>query len=338
MIPWKESEHVGQTRLSEYLVERGFRKIQGTLDEEVFQRGSFFGNLLSFNMSKVRTRVRVYRKGDFLVAKYSVNSFGQSFSEEDMAFLDLECQEIESVALGNERVPPEIWEDYEESAKGSWLRVLKMIAVPIVIVATISAISGARSGSFEKTPPPGTDSSVHSLSDRPAVYLVPLDGFPEPLAQDLASWLSQDTGLFVKAMPASAMDFAYYNQFRDQYVAESFHHGMEEVSAMLPERTDRTAVIFITDKDIYLESANFRFVFSAHWDERLSLIGTGRYGSVDEKNPQNSEVFMVRTLKLLKRAIGLQYFEYERVSDPDRIMFSPITGIPALDRINLGEW
>lgn len=340
LIPWKESGDAGVARVTEYLSERGFRRKGFKGDQEIFQRGSILGNLTSFNMRNILTNVYLYRKGDFLVAKYNITGFGQAFSENDIAFFNLECSELESVGLGGERVPTEIWEDYEESARGGWGKLLRTLALPLLVVAIVGGTALTKSGSFgrEGIPLPSGDSSTHVTSGSPAVYLVPFDGFPEMMAQNLASWLSQDTGVFVKAMPAAAMDFAHFNEFRNQHAAESFYEGMRAVAKRLPERTEKTAVIFITDKDIYLESANFRFVFSSHWDGRLSIVGTGRYGTAGTEMDNGNDTFEVRTLKLLKRTIGLQYFEYGRASDPDRIMYSPIAGIPDIDRIDLTKW
>ncbi|MCC5851103.1 MAG: hypothetical protein JJU29_23685 [Verrucomicrobia bacterium] len=339
LIPWKDCAYDGQSRVTEYLRERGFVKTNEDNDQEIFQRGNLLGNLTSFDMRKIKTCVRLYRKGDFLVVKYIISAFGQFFSEDDVAFFDLECKEIEAVALGTERVPPEIWEDYEEFVKNGWIKFLKGLTIPMLLLAFVAGGRAILSGSFEneKIPQPSGDSS-YVASDSPAVYLIPFEGFPEMMAQELASWLSRDLGVFVKAMPAAAMDFAHFNAIRNQYVVESFYEGMWEISSRLPERTERTAIIFLTDQDLYVESANFRFVLSSHWGERLSIVGTGRYGRANEAAHDHSQRFQIRTLKLLKRTIGLQYFGYERASDPESLMYSPVSEISDLDRMDLSKW
>lgn len=337
LIPWKDSGDSGRARIVEYLGERNFVRKGLDKNQEVFQRGSILGNLVAFNMMRVKTVVRLYRKGDYLVVKYKVTSFGQAFTADDCSFFELECQSIEAVGMGMEKVPDELWEHFEEVARGGWFSVLKAGVTPLLIVALVIGFSVLRSGGAGSDKVPEPSGQQLDQSGFPAVYLVPFDGFPEPMAQWLASWLSQDTGVYVKAIPAAAMDFAYYNEFRDQFAAESFYEGMQRVIADLPERTEETTVIFITDKDIYLETANFRFVFSSHW-KNLSLVGTGRYGDANSAHDTGSDVFKVRTLKLLKRSIGMHVFNYPRSSDPERVMFAPITGIPVLDRIDLEKW
>ena len=273
--------------------------------------------------------------------KYLVSNFMQSFSENDLAFFNLECQELASIAETGEAIAPEIWDEFGRTGdKSAWLHYARVGAIAAVFPLLFGIFGYVTRNSAEQLWPTASQQSSGTFSEESdvAVYLVPFEGFPEELANRLAIWLSQDLDLNVKSTPAASVDFAFYDHNRGQHVAESFYTGMVNVAGRLPERARMTAVIFLTEKDIYLQNANARFVFSSHWDQRLSLVATGRIIQGDLHSGGGDRLFNERILKLLKRTIGIQYFEHARSTDQRSLMYGPIMGTPDLDRIDLGQW
>jgi predicted Zn-dependent protease len=343
LIPWEEAGDEGMARAKAYLLNRGFT-VSPTLNGPwEAHRGNLWRNVVTADMKKIRLTVRIYRKGEFLVIKYFICTFMQQFSEAEAEFFELEMAECASFAAKNEPLPAGLWEEHQDSrsinVRGCLFGLGWAIFVSVIIGLVIRFVAGYGLPTAPAPwPAPSQTATEQAQRSGVDVYLVPLEGFPEPLANDLANWLRQDTGLNIKCTPAASCDYAVLTPLRSQYIAESFYDGMNRTAARLPERSRQTAVIFLTEKDIYLESANLRFVFATHRDPRMSLVATGRFAPTGVSRPADLRLFNERTLKLLKRAIGQQYYGYSRSSDPDSLMYSPLMGVPDLDAIRLDTW
>ncbi len=343
VIPWAEAGEAGMNRAKAYLLSRGFEAVPTMHGIWEARRGSVWRNLVTFDVKKIRLTGRVYRKGDFLVIKFFICTFMQQFTDAEVEYFELEMAECASIATKNEPLPPGAWEEHNDSksfnTKGFLCGLGWSIFVAVIIGLVIRLVGTyGLDRAPEPWPVPNQTAAAPAEFSTVEVYLVPFDGFPEPLANELANWLSKDLNLNVKCTPAAACDFAQPNLLRDQYVADSFYQGMAAIAARLPERSRDTAVIFLTEKDIYLANTNLRFVFSVHWDKHLSLVATGRYAPIHRETPPNNRLFNERTLKLLKRTIGVQFYGYPRSSNPESLMYSPLMSIPDLDNLDIQQW
>ena len=75
-------------------------------------------------------------------------------------------------------------------------------------------------------------------------------------------------------------------------------------------------------------------MFAMHWGNGISVVANARMipsGFMPEA--QARKLYGERLLKMIKRAIGMQYYGYKRSSDPASVMFSPILGVGDLDRM-----
>ena len=168
------------------------------------------------------------------------------------------------------------------------------------------------------------------------VYLIPFDGFPEPIADKLANILSQELGIHIKAMLSVPIGHhAVFNEKRKQYVAESLTEPIVNVMKQLHDKQDKTAYIALLNNDMCPNDSGLNYVFSSHFTGRVSIIATGRlmpYGVLDKNKA--AKIYGLRLLKLVKRTIGQQYFGLPRSDRKDSLMFSPLMSTDDLDRIS----
>jgi predicted Zn-dependent protease len=172
--------------------------------------------------------------------------------------------------------------------------------------------------------------------DAVAVYLVPLDDFPEALSSTLARSLQQSMGFRVKAslrLPPLRIDTL---PGTNQLGAEILLQEAARASARLPEATPATYRVFLTLRDINLASANFRFVFSSHNKSlNCSVVSLARMLEYVNGKPSLGNLSTLRLLKMTKRAIGEMYLGWTRSTDPNDVMYSPLMSLQDLDRIGL---
>lgn len=163
-----------------------------------------------------------------------------------------------------------------------------------------------------------------------AVYLVPLDDFPEGLASRFATLLQEELGIEVKSsmrlpplqvapMPGSG-----------QAPAEELLLRGTEASRHLPGLVPSTYRVLLTLRDINAQSGRFRFQFSMHHPElNASVVSMARL--MDEAEP--SERSAQRMYKLVKRAVGELHLGWRRSTDSRDLMYAPLMHVGDIDRI-----
>lgn len=170
------------------------------------------------------------------------------------------------------------------------------------------------------------------------VYLVPLNDFPEQLSSDIATTLSKGLGIRVKSSlrlgELGLSPIAGINQ----YAAEDILAISQNVIKSLPETSAKTYFVILTTKDINNRSGNFRYQFSFH-DTSLntSVISLARMIEVSDDKTVNEALALSRFIKMLLRAIGEMHLGWKRSIDPTDIMYSPIMGLPDLDRLQFNH-
>jgi predicted Zn-dependent protease len=172
--------------------------------------------------------------------------------------------------------------------------------------------------------------------DDVAVYIVPLDDFPEDLAASLARLLQQQLGLRVKAsirLPSLDLDLL---PGTNQTVSEDILQKGFAASSRLPEASSDTYRLFLTGRDINNRSANFRFTFSTHAPAiRSSVLSVARLMEFQQGQPVFTALAATRTVKMSLRAIGEMRLGWKRSTQPEDLMYAPIMGLADLDRIGL---
>jgi hypothetical protein len=97
---------------------RGFKNVAIDLDLElVGSRGSWFGNLTSFDMSKLKTSLRMSSwKSDRVVVELDVNTFGQHITEWNRAYWRLEIIELHTILICEGDISA-LWERFRQDSR-----------------------------------------------------------------------------------------------------------------------------------------------------------------------------------------------------------------------------
>lgn len=170
------------------------------------------------------------------------------------------------------------------------------------------------------------------------VYLVPMSDFPEDAAAHLAKALSKDLNVWVKStVRIGDMEPDQLPGTR-QLVAESILSKSQKVIKSLPEAGTETYFLLLTTRDINSGSGGFRFQFSMHNQElKTSVVSMARIMELENNKTVVNNVVLTRLYKLIKRAIGENYFGWKRSTDINDIMYSPLMGVQDLDKIGINH-
>lgn len=168
------------------------------------------------------------------------------------------------------------------------------------------------------------------------VFLIPLDDFPVDYTAQLARELSRALNIYVK--PTVVMGTRGLQPFpsTNQYCAEDIVESATPVVERLPEKHKDSVFILITSRDINEKVRNFRFLFAWHQKgKRISVISTARMLSGDNNTRADDKIISERILKMVKRAIGEQYYGLQRSADIRDVMYSPIMSLEDIDKMGM---
>ena len=175
----------------------------------------------------------------------------------------------------------------------------------------------------------------HGELRRADVYIIPYVGFSEIAAAQFAQGLSQELGIVVKATGVMPLPPDAKDTRRDQFVAERLYPPLYKFSATLGDTTPQTAYIAILADDMYPEYSSWNYCLVLNFTNRISVVATDRLlPSGIAGKEASSRLYGERLYKLIKRTIGIQYYGYERSSDPTSLLFSPIMGIETVDQMS----
>jgi hypothetical protein len=172
----------------------------------------------------------------------------------------------------------------------------------------------------------------HSKVD---VYFMPFDGFSESIANQIANRLSKDLNINIKIFLALPLDSVEYNDYRNQYVAESLGNPIASAINTMHKRDNKTAYIGLLNDDMYPSDERFNYLFSIHFEGNISVIATNRLipiGLIDKEKAQ--KLYGERLLKIVKRTIGQQFLGKKRSSKRSSLMYSPLLGPDDIDKMS----
>lgn len=166
------------------------------------------------------------------------------------------------------------------------------------------------------------------------VYLIPLNDFSEDIAAQIGRDLSKEFGLRVKGTVAMGTQGLMPMSDSQQFAAEDIFEHAKTVMQRLPEADSNTYFIFLTNRDINSRARNFRFQFSFH-DKvcRCSVVSAARMHPEPENSPGSRQHLESRFIKMTKRAIGQMVLGWERSSDINDLMYSPIMSLDDIDHL-----
>jgi hypothetical protein len=184
----------------------------------------------------------------------------------------------------------------------------------------------------------GTEQTAARRAPAPAsqlaVYVIPLDDFPEALASRLAGLLQEQLAIPIKASlrlpPLGLVPFPGTNQYPGEDILEK----ARAASDSLPGTSAGTYHLFLTTRDINSRSARLRFYFSLHSPRvNSSVVSLARILEYARGKPEFTDRSAARLVKMSKRAIGEMKLGWSRSTEPTDLMYAPLMSLDDLDRI-----
>ena len=171
-------------------------------------------------------------------------------------------------------------------------------------------------------------------SDGVAVYIVPLDDFPEDLAAHVAKVLGPQMSARIEAVmrlpPLSLPTLPGAGQTNGVQLIER----AAAASSTLREAGPAYRV-FLTMRDLNAPSGEYRYQFSMHLpDVNCSVVSMARLMEAGDEGGITG-LAVERLLKLTARAIGQGHLGWTRVNDRQDLMHAPLMSVTDIDRLGV---
>ena len=172
------------------------------------------------------------------------------------------------------------------------------------------------------------------------VIIIPSEGIPLHFLQHLEARLEELHQVNVLVSTTMGMDPHWMIQDAKQINSDLVAHRGLEIFRTLG-RTDAYCIILI-NQDMNSPGSGLRFIFSAQYPERVSVISLARinprnYGvSVNLISmPGMFEKTTERALKLVNKELGKGYYGYPISNNRNSVMYGPIMSLSDLDSIGI---
>ncbi len=164
------------------------------------------------------------------------------------------------------------------------------------------------------------------------VWLVPLDGFPHGMVTSLARRLSSELHLNVRACAQAGTNRQMYGG-NGQMISEQVLREISPALSGLYDTTPKTAYIILTAVDLNGADGTTRFVFATHFTQRKSVVSVARLSDAFFGRPDRPDATAERLYKIVKKSIGLQYYDLPLSTQRESVMYSPIMSLDDLDTV-----
>jgi predicted Zn-dependent protease len=164
------------------------------------------------------------------------------------------------------------------------------------------------------------------------VWLMPLDGFPRAMVTSLARRFSSELHINVRASTHAGTNRQMYSA-SGQMISEQVVRELSLAISRLYDTTPKTAYIILTSADLNGADGTTRFVFSTHFPGRISVVSAARLSDAFFGRPERQQITEERLYKIVKKSIGLQYYELPRSTKMQSVMYSPIMSLDDLDAV-----
>lgn len=167
------------------------------------------------------------------------------------------------------------------------------------------------------------------------VWLVPVADFPESEVATLLRRLRADLPWLriyeaARIPRPDAIDSADGTQVVGQKAVEAF----APVARALPKTKSNTACVFLIADDLNIAGGRLRFTFSVNdRNSHVAVVSRARMVLGEGAVPASAEQVDARLYKMVKRQVGELRLGLVRTSERDNLMYSPLMGVPDLDRI-----
>ncbi|WP_424192019.1 hypothetical protein ACMYR3_11110 [Ampullimonas aquatilis] len=166
------------------------------------------------------------------------------------------------------------------------------------------------------------------------VYLIPVGDFSYEFTNQLANKLSSELHILVRAsLPMGAANLKLIDG-SSQVVADEITMLAHQVGARIESKNKNLFVVALTTLDINDPLQSLRFLFAKNdTANHASVISIARmFNSTSKVNGSQAQV-AIRIQKMVKRAIGEQYFRLPRSVDITDVMYAPIMSLEDIDEM-----
>ena len=150
-----------------------------------------------------------------------------------------------------------------------------------------------------------------------------MGSFSEPSVKALADHLRRKFHVRLLVRGSLSFPSGTYDGSRKQYVAE-------KLAAHLERAYPRGVVIAVTDRDIYMKTKQFRYVFSIR-DQRTAVVSSARMDPRFYGLPPDTELWYSRLDKMVGKMVGVLALGRRESANPRSVLYSGILGFDDLD-------
>ena len=168
----------------------------------------------------------------------------------------------------------------------------------------------------------GPVANPEELHGHGKLYFVPV-GRQAIFVRSLAEYYANKFGIQVYMLPEVKLAPSACVPERNQCIAEEV---MAAMAAAYPEiaRNPESAMIALTDEDIFPLELGWEFTYSLHSD-RIGVVSTRRMDPAFWGDRPDNALRLASTRQMLTKYIAIEYFHLPESFDPTSVMFSPLT-------------
>jgi YD repeat-containing protein len=163
------------------------------------------------------------------------------------------------------------------------------------------------------------------LQSQGKLYFVPM-GSQAFSAESLAAYYREKFQIEVTVLPEVPIGPTDYDPSRKQYVAEEMILDMKRACPKIAH-DPASAIIVLTDEDIYGRSLGWQFTYSYHSGYKYAVISSHRNDPAfwDASKPHDPVEQLAGFKQMLTKYVALLYFHLPHSLDPTSIMYQPLT-------------
>lgn len=125
---WDEST---KGQIISFWNDRGINLVENSKQELIGCRGNILGNIASYNMAKIITKLTIKVTGKQIYCEFNINTVFQFITSSNRKYWELELETFESVLLTKDYLE-EQWENYKVTSKTS--NIIWTVAIIAIIV------------------------------------------------------------------------------------------------------------------------------------------------------------------------------------------------------------
>lgn len=181
--------------------------------------------------------------------------------------------------------------------------------------------SGARREEKKLALEHGNVVTPQELHGHGKLYFVPVGRQAIP-AESLADYYRKKFEMEITVLPPVKLEPSACVPARHQCIAEEVMGAMANASPEIA-RNPESAMIALTDEDIFPRELGWNFTYSLH-SARIGVVSSRRMDPAVWGDPPNETVRPANMRQMLTKYIAMEYFHLADSFDPSSVLFTPL--------------